>query len=116
MEKTETTIFVDWENLLADLKAIQETDERLKESNFNFNNPEQLLALIRSFLEPEEELKRIYFYVSDPFTEVEPRIKSNKKEELEEYKKNNFKEYEERVNKSGIIQSFNHMRSPNKIK
>lgn len=38
MEKTETTIFVDWENLLADLKAIQETDERLKESNFNFNN------------------------------------------------------------------------------
>ncbi|WP_240640179.1 NYN domain-containing protein [Helicobacter pylori] len=106
--KTETTIFVDWENLLADLKAIQETDERLKESNFNFNNPEQLLALIRSFLEPEEELKRIYFYVSEPFTEVEPRIKSNKKEELEEYKKNNFKEYEEKVNKSGIIQSFNH--------
>ncbi len=39
MEKTETTIFVDWENLLADLKAIQETDERLKEPNFNFNNP-----------------------------------------------------------------------------
>lgn len=99
---------MDWENLLADLKAIQETDERLKESNFNFNNPDQLLALIRSFLEPEEELKRIYFYVSEPFTEVEPRIKSNKKEELEEYKKNNFKEYEERVNKSGIIQSFNH--------
>ncbi len=108
MEKTETTIFVDWENLLADLKAIQEMDERLKESNFNFNNPEQLLVLIRSFLEPEEELKRIYFYVSEPFTEVEPRIKSNKKEELEEYKKNNFKEYEEKVNKSGIIQSFNH--------
>ncbi len=108
MEKTETTIFVDWENLLADLKAIQETDERLKEPNFNFNNPEQLLALIRSFLDPEEELKRIYFYVSEPFTEVEPRIKSNKKEELEEYKKNNFKEYEKRVNKSGIIQSFNH--------
>ncbi len=108
MEKTETTIFVDWENLLADLKAIQETDERLKESNFNFNNPEQLLALIRSFLELEEELKRIYFYVSEPFTEVEPRIKSNKREELEEYKKNNFKEYEGRVNKSGIIQSFNH--------
>ncbi len=107
-KKTETTIFVDWENLLADLKAIQETDERLKESNFNFNNPEQLLVLIRSFLEPEEELKRIYFYVSEPFTEVEPRIKSNKKEEFEEYKKNNFKEYEEKVNKSGIIQSFNH--------
>lgn len=108
MEKTETTIFVDWENLLADLKAIQETDERLKEPNFNFNNPEQLLALIRSFLEPEEELKRIYFYVSEPFTEVEPRIKGNKNEELEEYKEKNPKDYEERVNKSGIIQSFNH--------
>ncbi|MCQ2810522.1 NYN domain-containing protein [Helicobacter pylori] len=108
MEKTETTIFVDWENLLADLKAIQETDERLKEPNFSFNNPDQLLALIRSFLEPEEELKRIYFYVSEPFTEVEPRIKGNKNEELEEYKEKNPKDYEERVNKSGIIQSFNH--------
>ncbi len=106
--KTETTIFVDWENLLADLKAIQETDERLKEPNFNFNNPDQLLALIRSFLESEEELKRIYFYVSEPFTEVEPRIKGNKNEELEEYKEKNPKDYEERVNKSGIIQSFNH--------
>ncbi len=90
------------------LKAIQETDERLKEPHFNFNNPEQLLALIRSFLEPEEKLKRIYFYVSEPFTEVEPRIKGNKNEELEEYKEKNPKDYEERVNKSGIIQSFNH--------
>ncbi|MGL2533579.1 NYN domain-containing protein [Helicobacter pylori] len=108
MEKIETTIFVDWENLLADLRAIQETDERFKESHFNFNNPEQLLALIRSFLEPEEELKRIYFYVSEPFTEAEPRIKGKKNEKLEEHKEKNPKDYEERVNKSGIIQSFNH--------
>ncbi|MGL2890958.1 NYN domain-containing protein [Helicobacter pylori] len=108
MGKIETTIFVDWENLLSDLKAIQETDERLKEPNFNFNNPDRLLELIRSFLELEEELKRIYFYVSEPFTEVEPRIKSDKKEELEKYKENNPKDYEERVRTSGIIQSFNH--------
>ncbi|MFP6053148.1 NYN domain-containing protein [Helicobacter pylori] len=108
MEKTETTIFVDWENLLADLKAIQETDDRFKESHFNFNNPEQLLVLIRSFLEPEEELKRIYFYASEPFTELESRIRGNKKEKLEEYKEKNPKDYEKRVNKSGIIQAFNH--------
>ncbi len=108
MEKTETTIFVDWENLRSDLKAIQETDERFKEPDFSFNNPEQLLALIRSFLEPEEELKRIYFYVSEPFTEVEPRIKGKKNEELEEYKEKNPKDYEKRVRNSGIIQSFNH--------
>ncbi|RVZ30350.1 NYN domain-containing protein [Helicobacter pylori] len=108
MEKTETTIFVDWQNLLADLMVIQETDERFKGPHFNFNNSEQLLALIRSFLEPEEELKRIYFYVSEPFTELEPRIKGNKNKELEEYKDKNPKDYEKRVNKSGIIQSFNH--------
>ncbi|GAA7574734.1 NYN domain-containing protein [Helicobacter pylori] len=108
MEKTETTIFVDWENLLTDLRAIQETDERFKEPHFNFNNPEQLLVLIRSFLESEEELRRIYFYVSEPFTEVEPRIKGKKNEEFEEYKKKNPKEYEEKVNKSEIIQTFNH--------
>ncbi len=111
MEKTETTIFVDWENLLHDLIAIQKnpkTDKHFSSPHFIFNSPEQLLALIRSFLEPEEELKRIYFYVSEPFTEVEPRIKGNKNEELEEYKEKNPKDYEERVNKSGIIQSFNH--------
>nr|WP_232779297.1 NYN domain-containing protein [Helicobacter pylori] len=108
MEKIETTIFVDWQNLLTDLIAIQETDERFKESHFNFNNPEQLLVLIRSFLEPEEELKRIYFYASEPFTEAEPRIKGKKNEKFEEYKEKNPKDYEKRVNKSGIIQSFNH--------
>ncbi|WQR97481.1 NYN domain-containing protein [Helicobacter pylori] len=108
MEKTETTIFVDWENLLADLKAIQETNERFKESHFNFNNSEQLLALIRSFLEPEEELKRIYFYVSEPFTEAEPRIKGKKNKELEEYKEKNPKDYEEKIKTSENIQKFNH--------
>ncbi|EJB41527.1 hypothetical protein HPHPA5_1143 [Helicobacter pylori Hp A-5] len=90
MGKIETTIFVDWENLRSDLKAIQNnpnTDECFKLPHFDFNNPDQLLALICSFLEPEEELKRIYFYVSEPFTEVEPRIKSNKKEELEKLKR-----------------------------
>ncbi|AHA87571.1 hypothetical protein U063_0205 [Helicobacter pylori BM012A] len=111
MEKTETTIFVDWENLLTDLRVIQknpETDKRFKEPDFSFNNPDQLLALIRSFLESEEELKRIYFYMSEPFTELEPRIKGKKNEKLEEYKEKNPKDYEERVHKSGIIQSFNH--------
>nr|WP_241487476.1 NYN domain-containing protein [Helicobacter pylori] len=107
MEKTETTIFVDWENLLADLKAIQETDERLKESNFNFNNPEQLLVLIRSFLELEEKLKRIYFYVSEPFTEAEPRITGKGKEDLEKLKKDYPEHYEKKVKTSGIIQEFN---------
>ncbi|WRF05289.1 NYN domain-containing protein [Helicobacter pylori] len=77
-------------------------------SDFNFNNPEQLLVLIRSFLEPEEMLDQIYFYVSEPFTELESRIRGNKKEKLEEYKEKNPKDYEKRVHKSGIIQSFNH--------
>ncbi|GAA7211690.1 hypothetical protein HpCK22_03340 [Helicobacter pylori] len=89
MEKIETTIFVDWENLLTDLRAIQKnpkTDKRFKEPDFSFNNPEQLLALIRSFLEPEEELKRIYFYVSEPFTEVEPRIRAIKTKNLRSIK------------------------------
>lgn len=48
------------------------------------------------------------FYVSEPFTEVEPRIKGKKNEKLKEYKEKNPKDYEERVHKSGIIQSFNH--------
>ncbi|EQL66464.1 hypothetical protein N408_06630 [Helicobacter pylori FD703] len=111
MEKTETTIFVDWENLLRDLEKIQRqptVGDCFNPPHFDFNNPEQILALIRSFLEPEEESRRIYFYVSEPFTEVEPRIKGKKNEKFEEYKKKNPKEYEEKVNKSEIIQTFNH--------
>ncbi len=53
-------------------------------------------------------LDQIYFYVSEPFTEAESRIKGNKNKELEEYKEKNPKDYEKRVNKSGIIQAFNH--------
>ncbi|GAA8920207.1 NYN domain-containing protein [Helicobacter pylori] len=64
--------------------------------------------LIRSFLEPEEKLKRIYFYASEPFTEVEPRIKGKKNEKFEEYKEKNPKDYEEKVHTSEIIQTFNH--------
>ncbi|WRF73311.1 NYN domain-containing protein [Helicobacter pylori] len=108
MEKTETTIFVDWENLLTDLRAIQETDDRFKESHFNFNNPEQLLVLIRSFLEPEEMLDQIYFYVSGPFTEAEPRITGKDKEDLEKFRKDYPEHYEKKVKTSGIIQKFNH--------
>ncbi|WP_241870544.1 NYN domain-containing protein [Helicobacter pylori] len=63
---------------------------------------------MRSFLEPEEELKRIYFCAPKPFTEAEPRIKGKKNEKLEKYKEKNPKDYEERVHKSEIIQSFNH--------
>ncbi len=107
MEKTENTIFVDWENLLADLRAIQETDKRFKEPHFNFNNSEQLLALIRSFLEPEEELKRIYFYASEPFTEAELRITGKGKEDLEKFKKDYPEHYEEKVKTSENIQKFN---------
>ncbi|WP_240443336.1 NYN domain-containing protein [Helicobacter pylori] len=63
---------------------------------------------MRSFLEPEEMLDQIYFYVSEPFTELEPRIKGKKNKELEEYREKNRKDYDERVNRSEIIQSFNH--------
>ncbi|GAA8878879.1 hypothetical protein HpEKA22_14200 [Helicobacter pylori] len=46
MEKIETTIFVDWENLLTDLRAIQKnskTDKRFKEPDFSFNKPRSTL-------------------------------------------------------------------------
>ncbi|GAA7380723.1 NYN domain-containing protein [Helicobacter pylori] len=59
-------------------------------------------------MESEEELRRIYFYVSEPFTEVEPRIKGKKNEKFEEYKEKNPKDYEEKVRTSEIIQTFNH--------
>ncbi len=109
--KTETTIFVDWENLLHDLIAIQKnpkTDKHFSSPHFNFNSPEQLLVLIRSFLEPEEMLDQIYFYVSEPFTEAEPRITGKDKKDLEKLKKDYPEHYEEKVKISENIQKFNH--------
>ncbi|MPX87519.1 hypothetical protein, partial [Moraxella catarrhalis] len=111
MEKTETTIFVDWQNLLHDLIAIQKnpkTDKHFSSPHFNFNSPEQLLALIRSFLEPEEMLDQIYCYVSEPFTEAEARITGKDKEDLEKFKKDYPEHYEEKVKTSKNIQKFNH--------
>ncbi len=64
--------------------------------------------LIRSFLEPEEELKRIYFYASEPFTEAEPRITGKDKKDLEKFKKDYPEHYEEKVKISENIQKFNH--------
>lgn len=64
--------------------------------------------LIRSFLEPEEELKRIYFYVFEPFTEAEPRITGKGKEDLEKFKKDYPEHYEKKVKISENIQKFNH--------
>ncbi len=63
--------------------------------------------LIRSFLEPEEMLDQIYFYVSEPFTEAEPRITGKDKEDLEKFKKDYPEHYEEKVKTSKIIQKFN---------
>ncbi|GAA9115785.1 hypothetical protein Taiwan63_12950 [Helicobacter pylori] len=42
-KKLKPRFFVDWENLLTDLRAIQKnpkTDKRFKEPDFSFNNPE----------------------------------------------------------------------------
>ncbi|WP_033618519.1 NYN domain-containing protein [Helicobacter pylori] len=108
MEKTETTIFVDWENLLSDLVAIQRLlNMDFIPPHFDYNNPEQLLALIRSFLEPEEELTRIYFYVSEPFTENDPRITGKDKKNLENFKTQFPQEYEKKLRNSSKRQTFN---------
>lgn len=53
-------------------------------------------------------LDQIYFYVSEPFTEAEPRITSKDKEDLEKFKKDYPEHYEEKVKISENIQKFNH--------
>ncbi len=50
----------------------------------------------------------IYFYVSEPFTELEPRIKGKDKENLEKFKKDHPEHYKEKVDMSEKIQTFNH--------
>ncbi len=53
-------------------------------------------------------LDQIYFYVSEPFTEVESRITGKGKEDLEKFKKDYPEHYEEKVKTSKNIQKFNH--------
>ncbi len=52
-------------------------------------------------------LDQIYFYVSEPFTEAEPRITGKDKEDLEKFKKDYPEHYEKKVKTSKIIQKFN---------
>ncbi len=52
-------------------------------------------------------LDQIYFYVSEPFTEAEPRITGKDKEDLEKFKKDYPEHYDEKVKTSKIIQKFN---------
>lgn len=53
-------------------------------------------------------LVQIYFYVSEPFTEADPRITGKDKEDLEKFRKDYPEHYEKKVKTSGIIQEFNH--------
>ncbi|MFH1241429.1 MAG: NYN domain-containing protein [Pseudomonadota bacterium] len=59
-------IFVDWENVR---KGIFDEASRKYPSRIDYNHVENVLALIKSFLDiKQEEIYRIFFYLAEPFS------------------------------------------------
>ena len=62
-------ILIDWENLRKTLdRAI--SNLKIKKEKFSYNNPDQLLGFIKSFVMQDEEIYRIFFYLSEPVKEA----------------------------------------------
>ncbi len=79
-------ILIDWENLRKTLdKAISKF--RIRKRIFSYNNSDQLIKFVKSFIMPDEEIYRIYFYLSEPVKEAKWHGQSYSIDEKEEYKK-----------------------------
>jgi uncharacterized LabA/DUF88 family protein len=67
MLKKTIAILVDWENIR---KGIFEQATRKLNKWVDYNEPGNLINLIRSFVNKEEEIFRIFLYLSDPLEKV----------------------------------------------
>jgi len=65
VKRKKVAIFVDWENLR---KGVFEEASKKYPTQISFNDPENSLQLIKSFIiSDEEEIYRIFFYLAEPF-------------------------------------------------
>ena len=82
-------IFIDWENLRLDIQNIQKQNKNI---SFNYNNADNVIKLIHSFVCDDEEIYRIFFYTAQPL-DLESESKKPKNKWLKNYIQNNSSEY-----------------------
>ncbi len=102
MEKV--AIFVDWDNLRSTIATLQ---KRYNLRNFNYNDPEQITFLIRSYLAEGEKLYRIFFYTAKMLSlqEIEQYVNREDALAFEQWKKNQ-KNVEKYINKYQVSNEF----------
>lgn len=85
-------IFIDWDNFRKELDAVTRKT-KTDISNFNYNDLNKLMKLIKNFIDEEqEELYRIFIYTAPPlsYQDVEKELKKRKtsQKELKLFEKN----------------------------
>jgi uncharacterized LabA/DUF88 family protein len=97
--KAKVAIFVDWDNLRYLLQSIKKKHREAMQP-FDYNNPQHLSVLFRSFLESDEEPYRIFFYTAKPLSddEIEAQLKNKDKVAFRRYIQNRQHSVYDRAN------------------
>lgn len=96
-------IFIDWENLRKDIEHCQKYNKASRKV-INYNNIDDIAALIQKPLQKDEEIYRIFYYTAEPLS-LEWELKNNKddkvKKSLQDLKDSNPEKWDkmERINR-----------------
>ena len=96
-------IFIDWENLRKDIGNYQKYNKASRKV-INYNNIDDIVALIQKPLQKDEEIYRIFYYTAEPLS-LEWELKNNKddrvKKSLQDLKDSNPEKWDkmERINR-----------------
>lgn len=104
MSRYRVAVFVDWENLRKEIESIQKNiaAEKLRipedikyKRLIDYNKPEQVIRLIKSFINEDEEIFRIFFYTAKPQPPEDLSTYILTTKDFEEPDKNKFMAFKE---------------------
>lgn len=73
-------IFIDWENLRKEIEHCQKYNKASRKA-INYNNIDDIAALIQKPLQKDEEIYRIFYYTAEPLS-LEWELKNNQDDKI----------------------------------
>lgn len=101
-------IFIDWENLRKEIGHCQKYNKASRKV-INYNNIDDIAALIQKPLQKDEEIYRIFYYTAEPLS-LEWELKNNKDDKIKKSLQNLKDSSPEKWDK---MERINHMVSEN---